>query len=206
MAGREARNHCAGRDQDYEHSQPAKRIVNRMSNNVVTNRPRLNRDREKERNSRSPQISRIFGTTIVYWAFRFQSEIGRAVSSEDGSCKDCNGYRVPVEQPDLSANAEICEKCHREIPIGINRHPPCNVACGSTKKDGKENIGKDENEIPEPLPHAIVDVPANFDGNAAQDQAPQNQKQSEVITSESRSQEARKDRQQCSPETDKPHF
>src|SRR5271168_247670 len=98
MAGCEARNHRAGRDQDYEHSQPAKRIVNRVSNNVVANRPRLNRDREKERNSRSPQITCIFGTTIVYWAFRFQSEIGRAVSSEDGGSKDCNGYRVPVKQ------------------------------------------------------------------------------------------------------------
>src|SRR5271170_6727007 len=137
MVGHEAGNHCAGRDQDYEHAQPAKWIVNRVPNNVVTNRPGLNRDREKERNSRCPQISCKFGTTIVYWAFRFQSEIGRTVSGEDGGCEDCNRYRVPVEQTNLSANAEICKKRHREISIGIDRHSSCDVACGSAKEDGQ---------------------------------------------------------------------
>jgi hypothetical protein len=99
------------------------------------------------------------------WAFRFQSEIGRAVSSEDGSCEDCNGYRVPVEQPDLSVNAEICEKCHREIPVGIDRHPRATLPAAAPKGRLGDNW-KHENEIPEPLPQAIVDVPTNFDGNA----------------------------------------
>src|SRR5580698_6069064 len=166
MEGGEARDHCAGRGQDDEHSQPAKRIMNRVSYNVVTNRPGLNRDNEKERNSRSPQISCIFGTAIMDRAFGFQGEIGCAVRSENGGCEDCNGYRVPVEQSDLSVNAEVCEKRHREISIGVDRHPPCNVACGGTKKNGQEAIGKYEDEIPEALPHAIVDEPTNFDGDA----------------------------------------
>jgi hypothetical protein len=49
---------------------------------------------------------------------------------------------------------------------------PPHVACRRAEKDPKEKIGKHENKIPEPLPKAVIDMAANFDGNTAQNQAP----------------------------------
>src|ERR1700761_9114066 len=47
---------------------------------------------------------------------------------------------------------------------------------------------------------------AYFDGNTTENQAPQNQKQREVVAGKRRSHEPRKDRKQCAAKADKPHF
>lgn len=59
---------------------------------------------------------------------------------------------------------------------------------------------------PKPLPEAIIDVSTNFDGDTAQNEAPQNQEEGKIITGEGRSHEPRKYRDQRAAKTHKPHF
>src|SRR6266536_6470469 len=120
--------------------------------------------------------------------------------------ENCNRNGVPVEQADMAAHIEVGEKRHREIPLSVNRNAARDVARSCTEKNREKKIGKNEIEVPISLPEAIIDVPADFDRNSAQNQAPQNQKKREVITGKSRSHQTREDRDQCSAETEEPHF
>src|SRR5213082_3467521 len=102
-----------------------------------------------------------------------------------------NRYSVPVEQADVTADVEVCEEGHREIAVRVQRHSARYVAGGCAEKNRKQEIGADENEIPIRLPKAIIDVAADFERDTAQNQTPQNQKEGEIVTSKSRSHQAR---------------
>src|SRR6266851_709433 len=106
----------------------------------------------------------------------------------------------------MAAHIEVREKRHREIPLCVNRNAARDIAGSCTEKNGKQKIGADENEIPIRLPKAIVDVSADFERDAAQNQTPQDQKKSEIVTGKSRSHQAREDRDQCSAETEEPYL
>src|SRR5947199_8083789 len=120
--------------------------------------------------------------------------------------ENCNRNGVPVEQADMAAHTEVGEKRHREIPLCVNRNTARDVARSCTEKNGEQEIGADEREIPIRLPKAIVDVSADFNRDAAQNQTPQNQKKSEIVTGKSRSHQAREDRDQCSAEPEEPYL
>src|SRR6266446_4484118 len=128
------------------------------------------------------------------------------MSGQHNDGENCNRYGVPVEQADMAAHIEVGEKRHREIPLCVNRNAARDVARSRTEKNREKKIGKNEIEVPISLPEAIIDVPADFDRNSAQDQAPQNQKQREIITGKSRRHQAREDRDQCSAETEEPYL
>ena len=81
---------------------------------------------------------------------------------QDDGGEDRNGYGVPVEQAHIAAGSEIREKSHRERAVGIERNTPHQIARRRPEEDGQKRIGDDEDEIPEPLPHAVVDVAADF--------------------------------------------
>src|SRR5436190_14389386 len=106
----------------------------------------------------------------------------------------------------MAAHTKVGEKCHREISLSIKRNAARNVARSCTEKNREKKIGKNEIEVPISLPKAIIDVPADFDRNSAQNQAPQNQKEGEIVTGKSRSHQAREDRNQCSAETEEPYL
>src|SRR6266446_996598 len=117
-----------------------------------------------------------------------------------------NRYGVPVEQADMAAHIEVSEKRHREIPLCVNRNAARDVARSRAEKNREKKIGKNEIEVPISLPEAIIDLPADFDRNSAQNQAPQNQKQGQIITGERRRHQAREDREQRSAETEEPYL
>src|SRR4051794_32677176 len=117
-----------------------------------------------------------------------------------------NGNCVPIEQADMAAHTKVGEKRHREISLCVNRNAARDVARSCTEKSGEQKIGKNEIEIPESLPKAIIDVPADFKRDTAQNQAPQNQKEGEIVTGKSRSHQAREDRDQSSAETEEPYL
>src|SRR5437879_3459744 len=117
-----------------------------------------------------------------------------------------NGNRVPIEQSDVPADIEVREERHREIPLCVNGNAARNVARSCTEKNGEQKIGKNEIEVPIRLPKAIVDVPADFERDTAQNQTPQDQKKSEIVTGKSRSHQAREDRDQCSAEPEEPYL
>src|SRR6266496_6807318 len=119
--------------------------------------------------------------------------------------ENCNRYGVPVEQAHMAAHIEVGKKRHREISLRVERHAARDVTRSCTEKNREEKIGKNEIEVPISLPKAIIDVPADFDRNSAQNQAPQNQKQGQIITGERRRHQAREDREQCSAETEEPY-
>src|SRR6266487_4429143 len=104
---------------------------------------------------------------------------------DNGENRDRHG--VPVEQSEVTANIEVREERHREIAVRVQRHSARDVAGGCAEKNRKQEIGKDENEIPIRLPKAIVDVSADFNRDAAQNQTPQDEKKSEIVTGKSRS-------------------
>src|SRR5271155_3952161 len=131
------------------------------------------------------------------WPFRLQREIGRAMSGHQYRGKDGKRYRVPIEQPHVSAHSEIRKERHRKIAVCIKRNASRQVTRRCTKKDRKEEIRNRENKIPEPLPKTILDMAAYFDGYTTENQAPQNQKQCEVVAGKRRSHEPRKDGKQC---------
>src|SRR6266536_1400453 len=120
--------------------------------------------------------------------------------------ENCNRNGVPVEQADMAANVEVGEERHREIPLCVNRNTARDVARSCTEKNREKKIGKNEIEVPISLPEAIIDVPADFDRNSAQNQAPQNQKKREVVACKGRRHQAREDRDQCSAETEEPYL
>src|SRR5438132_14059577 len=120
--------------------------------------------------------------------------------------ENCNRNAVPVEQANMAVHMEVREKRHREISRRVERHAARDVTGGGAEKNREEKIGKNEIEVPISLPEAIIDVPADFDRNPAQNQAPQNQKKREVITGERRSHQTREDRDQCSAETEEPYL
>src|SRR5256886_11256997 len=104
------------------------------------------------------------------------------MSCQHDDRENCDRYGVPVEQADMAAHIEVGEERQREIPLCVNRDGARDVARGGTEKNREKKIGNNEIEVPISLPEAIVDVPADFDRNSAQNQTPQNQKQREVIT------------------------
>src|SRR6266404_7659541 len=112
---------------------------------------------------------------------------------DDG--ENCNRNGVPVEQADMAAHTEVGEKRHREITLRVNRNAACDVARSCTEKNREKKIGKNEIEVPISLPQAIVDVSADFERDTAQNQAPQNQEEGEIVTGKSRSHQSRKDRE-----------
>src|SRR6266436_5198911 len=126
------------------------------------------------------------------------------MSRQHHNGENCNRNGVPVEQTDMAADIEVGEKRHREIPLCVNRNAARDVARSCTEKNREKKIGKNEIEVPISLPEAIIDVPADFDRNSAQNQAPQNQKQGQIITGERRRHQAREDREQSSAETEEP--
>src|SRR5437016_9958025 len=126
--------------------------------------------------------------------------------SQHDNGENCNRNGVPVEQADVSTHIEVGEKRHREIPLRVNRNAARDVARSCTEKNREEEIGKNEIEVPISLPEAIVDVPADFERDTAQNQAPQNQKQSEIVTGKSRRHQVRENCDQCSAETDEPYL
>src|SRR5690349_13969030 len=121
-------------------------------------------------------------------------------------CQNRNRHGVPVEQADMTADVEVREKRHCEITLGIKWNAARDVTCSRAEKDREEKIGKDEIKIPIRLPKPVVDVAANLDGNSPQNQAPQNQKECEIVAGESRCHQAREDRDQCSTETKEPYL
>src|SRR5882757_8728705 len=128
------------------------------------------------------------------------------MSSQHDDRENRNRYRVPVEKADVAAHIEVREKRHREIPLCVNRNTARDVARCCTEKNGEQEIGADENEIPIRLPKSIVDVSADFERDTAQNQTPQDQKEGEIVTGKSRSHQAREDRDQCSPEPEEPYL
>src|SRR5882672_7916893 len=106
----------------------------------------------------------------------------------------------------MTAHVEVREEGHREITLGIKWNAARDVAGSRAKKNREKKIGKDEIEIPVSLPKPVVDVATDLDGNSAQNQAPQNQKEGEIVTGKRRSHQAREDRKQCSTETEEPYL
>src|SRR6266436_2841751 len=117
-----------------------------------------------------------------------------------------NRHRVPIEQSDVTADIEVREKRHREIPLCVNRNATRDIAGSRAKKDCEKKIRNDEIEVPVSLPKAIIDVSADFDRNPAQNQAPQNQKKREVVAGKRRCHQARENCDQCSAETEEPYL
>jgi hypothetical protein len=70
----------------------------------------------------------------------------------------------------------------------------------------RRKLANAKTKSPKPLPEAIVDMPGNFQRDAAENQAPQNQKKRKIIAGESGGHEPWKHGDQCTTEANEPHF
>src|SRR5262249_31980241 len=156
-------------------------VVNRVPEQIRAHHGGFHGDDQQQRRSRRPEYPRVTRAAVMHDALRLESEIGRTVRRERDSSEDRNRYRIPVEQYHVAAWREIGEECHGERAVGIKRNTAGHIARRRAEKDGQKRIAEHEDEIPEPLPHAIVDVAAGFQRDSAQYQTPQDEKEREVI-------------------------
>jgi hypothetical protein len=105
---------------------------------------------------------------------------------------------VPVENPDRVARGEIGEKLEAEPSFGVERHSTQEIAERRSEEDGKENARNPKKEIPGRAPDTILDVTAELDRNAPQDQAPEDQEDREVEAGDAGRQHAREGHEQSS--------
>src|SRR4051794_40641125 len=115
----------------------------------------------------------------MHGAFGLEREVGGTVCRECDSGEECNRYRIPVEQTHVAAWREICEEGHGERTVGSERNSAGHIARRGAEEDCKKHAGDDQDEIPESLPHAIIDVATDLQRHSAQYQTPQNEKERE---------------------------
>src|SRR5262249_50896456 len=153
-----------------------------------------------------PEYPRVACAAVMHDAFRLERQIGHTVRRERDRSEERNRYRIPVEQSHVAARREVGEEGHGEGAVGSKRNTAGHVARRRAEKDGQKRVREHEDETPERLPHAIVDVAAHFQRDSAQNQTPQDEKEREVITGKGGGQKLGEYREQGAAETDQPHF
>jgi hypothetical protein len=60
----------------------------------------------------------------MYRAFRLQHEIGQTVSCQNDYAEVAMDIVYQSSSPTYPRTLKFCEKCHREVAIGIDRNAP----------------------------------------------------------------------------------
>ena len=80
------------------------------------------------------------------------------------------------------------------------------VAEGGAEEHGQQQAGNGEDDVPCRSPERILEVASELDGDAAQDQHPQNEEDREVEAGETRREHRRKGREERAAGGEQPHF
>ena len=117
-----------------------------------------------------------------------------------------DGHRVPIEDPDPAAHAKVGEERHAELAALVEGHAPDHVAECGAKQHGEQHVRHGEDEVPPRSPQPVVDVAADLDGHAAQDERPEHEPEREVEPGERGGHDFREGEQERSAERQQPHL
>ena len=124
----------------------------------------------------------------------FQARKARAVRRERDEGENADEARVPVENSDGSACAEVGEERELEPAVGGERNAADQIAERRPEEHGQERAREREEEIPGEAPDGIRDVAPELDRDAPQDETPQDEEDREVEAGYSAGEDSRKRR------------
>ncbi len=139
-------------------------------------------------------------------AVSFSHQGNGAVGRQRDEGEYCDRNRIPVEDADVTAHAEIREEREGETAMGVKRDTAHDVAEGGADEDGEQDVGGDEAEMPAGAPERVVAVTADFMGHAAQHERPEQEKKGQVEPGEGGGQDRRESDEEGSAESDEPDF
>src|SRR5579862_9887602 len=99
------------------------------------------------------------------------------MQSEREISSDADENGVPIENAGVCAETKIGPQGLEEISLRVQRNTADDVAEGGAKKDGQQRARETERQIEERRPHGACNEAAKFDGDATQNQEPENDHQ-----------------------------
>ena len=105
--------------------------------------------------------------------------------------EDAYQDRVPVEDAHGITRGEVGEEREREPALAVERHPAQEVAEGRPEEHGQESARRGKHEVPRGTPERVRHVAPKLDGDAAADQAPENEDDREVEARDARGEHPR---------------
>src|SRR6266852_2905146 len=94
----------------------------------------------------------------------------------DNQCREreqTHQNRVPIENSNTLSQPEICPQRFKEISGSIERNTAHYVAECCSEKYAEEETRRAKQKIPKRVPYGAVDVVAELDGDAAQNEQPE---------------------------------
>jgi hypothetical protein len=128
------------------------------------------------------------------------------VRGEGHEREDAHEARVPVENSDRRARAEVREKRELEPAVAREWKSADEIAESRAEEHGQEAAREREEEIPGEAPDGILDVAPKFERDASQDQAPQHEEDREVEAGYSAGKNSRKRHEQNAAGGQQPDF
>jgi hypothetical protein len=101
------------------------------------------------------------------------------------------GDRVPIEDAERRSRREVSEKREPEPSVRVEGQAAEEVPQRRAETDGEKRAGQAEDRIPPGAPHRVLDVPPKLDGDAAQQQAPQDHEDREIEAGKPRGEHTR---------------
>jgi hypothetical protein len=93
-----------------------------------------------------------------------------------------------------------------ELLFSLRGNAPHDIAQCRAEKNSQKQIGHRKDEVPERLPHPVIDMTANLQRNSTKYQRPKNKKESQIVTGKGDPKEARKGDEHDSTEGDQPYL
>lgn len=116
----------------------------------------------------------------------FECDPERAVHHEGDQGEQGGGDGVPVEDAGVDAGEEVGPEGEEEGIGGVERDAADDVAQGRAEEDDEEKASEPEKAIEEAAPYRAIEVGAEFDADAAQDEQPEDDVQRQVESAEGR--------------------
>src|SRR5258706_2239597 len=106
----------------------------------------------------------------------------------------------------MRAEFEVGPERLKEIAACIERNTAHHIAECSSEKHTQQNAGNTEHDVEESLPNPVLDVSAEFNADAAQNEQPQHNHQRQVKPAEAGRVELRKSKIKCATGSEQPDF
>ena len=114
--------------------------------------------------------------------------------------------RVPVENAGMGAGLPVGPEGQEEVAVGLKRHAAQDVGEGRAVEDGEQSAGEAEDAVEEREPDADVDVVAELEADAAQDEKPEHDHERQIEAAEGRGIEKREGEVERAAAGEKPDF
>src|ERR1700719_3769481 len=125
-------------------------------------------------------------SAVGNFGFAFIGYPERTVQGESKISGHADQDRVPIENAGVGAEAKVGPQRLEEITLRIEGNAAHDVAERGAKENRQQRAREAEGQVPEGRPYATGDVTAKFDGDAAQDEQPENHHERQIEAAEAR--------------------